>query len=176
MSWKFKEVPFFPIQIQNIGAEDEILQLMNEIEEFFDSYSSKMCCLLCTACLCSFFMCCICCIIRSQVSHLESANGKLSRIIEAFNAKSRHKGYHVELRREDINDASRANPKNGLIVKLSVSKRREYCAANGIEFNGIDGIQPMIINAMTSVSFEALSNVSDQPPSYESLTTKSSWF
>ena len=55
-------------------------------------------------------------------------------------------------------------------------KEEKYCAANGIEFNGIDGIQPMIINAMTSVSFEALSNVSDQPPSYESLTTKSSWF
>ena len=168
-------MPFFPIQIQNIGAEDEIRQLMNEIEEFFDSYSSKMCCLLCTACLCSFFMCCILCIIRSQVSHLESANGKLSRIIEAFNAKSRHKGYHVELRRDDIRTHN-ANPKNGLIVKLSVSKRREYCAANGIEFNGIDGSQPMTINAMTSVSFQALSKVSDQPPSYESMTKKSSWF
>ena len=168
-------MPFFPIQIQNIEAEDEIRQLMKEIEEFFDSLSSTMCCLMCTACLCPFCICCMVCMLLSQASHVDSANGNLSRIIEAFNAKSRHKGYHVELRRDDIRTHN-ANPKNGLIVKLSVSKRREFCAANGIEFNGIDGNQPMTINAMTSVSFQALSKVSDQPPSYESMTTKSSWF
>ena len=108
----------------------------------------------------------------SQSSDVDSEDGKLSQIIMAFNAKSRPKGYHVALRRENIR-THYANPKNGLIVILSVSKRREYCAANGIVFNGIESSQPITINSMTSMSFQALSNAHDQPPSYESLTTKS---
>ena len=165
-------MPFFPIQIQKIGAEDEIRQLMCEIEDFFDSHSTKMCCLICTTCLCPWFMCCMACILISQASHIDSKNGQLSQIIKAFNAKSSPKGYHVALRRDDIRTLY-ANPKNGLIVLLNLPKRRDYCAANGIVFNGIDSSQPMTINSMTSMSFQALSNAHDQPPSYESLTTKS---
>ena len=112
----------------------------------------------------------IACIMLSQSSDVDSEDGKLSQIIMAFNAKSRPKGYHVALRRENIR-THYANPKNGLIVILSVSKRREYCAANGIVFNGIESSQPITINSMTSMSFQALSNAHDQPPSYESLTT-----
>ena len=169
---KFRDIPLFPIQIQNIGAEEEIRQLMRKIEDFFNENSSSMCCLLCTACLCPWFICCIACIMLSQSSDVDSEDGKLSQIIMAFNAKSRPKGYHVVLRRENIR-THYANPNNGLIVILSVSKRREYCAANGIVFNGIESSQPITINSMTSMSFQALSNAHDQPPSYESLTTKS---
>ena len=71
---------------------------------------------------------------------------ELDRIIQEFNAKSEPKGYHVAMRLQNAKYYKYTtqkytifpyNPTNGLIVKMSLSKRKEYCEAMGIPFTFI---------------------------------------
>ena len=144
LRYKFKEVPEFPTSIQNLGIEEEIRQLMKDIDEFFLTCSkharSMAGCALLSLGFC--IPCALCYYMPTYLKYNLELTGEteLDRIIQEFNAKSDPKGYHVAMRLHNAGyykyntTKFPYNPTNGLIVKMSVSKRKEYCEAMGIPF------------------------------------------
>ena len=120
--------------------------------------------LFCGPCLCCWNWG-LCCFAREG-----------ERQINAFNAKSEHKGYKVSIRWEwdTINNEKVPVPSanSGLLVKMNVPRRRQYCAENGLEFLGERGIQnhqPMSNLGLVNQNSSQVFTVTDMPPPYESL-------
>ena len=114
-----------------------------------------------------FCGCCYCCYtpFGEALEKAEIISEKISTqedsIIDRFNTQGKEKGYFVEW-----NIETQPKPKRvGLNVKLNLTRRRQFCADNGIEFVSPFGPQFGGVTApMTNP--DPFPIVTEQPPSY----------
>ena len=156
-----------PIGIQNIGAEEEIRQLIKDLDELYEFtrsneefkdawklYKSRP----------GVGISCPCCCYKSpkfkafeiyQPINEEMLNRQYS-IINRFNTQGKARGYFVEW-----------NPiKLGISVKLNFTNRREFCVDNGIEFVSPYGPNFGVATIPMTNNPDPFPIVSEQPPSY----------
>ena len=165
-----------PIGIQNIGAEEEIRQLIKDLEELYESTRSNE----------EFRdawklhksrpgvgISCPCCCYKSpkfkafEIYHPikeEMLNREYS-IINRFNTHGKARGYFVEWKMEHpphLDDPIKV----GLSVKLNFTKSREFCVDNGIEFVSPYGPNFGVATIPMTNNPDPFPIVSEQPPSY----------
>ena len=155
-----------PSGIQNIGAEQEIRQLIKDLDKLYDDERNDE--ELKAAADAYFDTFCCCCIITPSSDVKEKIDiifekyvSQERSIIDRFNTQGKEKGYFVEWKMENQPTPKRV----GLNVKLNLTRRQEFCADNGIEFVSPFGSHFGGATApMTNP--EPFPIDSDQPPSY----------
>mgnify|MGYP001219856519 FL=1 len=155
-----------PSGIQNIGAEQEIRQLIKDLDKLYDDERNDE--ELKAAADAYFDTFCCCCTITPSSDVMEKIDiifekyvSQERSIIDRFNTQGKKKGYFVEWKMENQPTPKRV----GLNVKLNLTRRREFCADNGIEF--VSPFGPHFGSATASMTNpDPFPIVSNQPPSY----------
>ena len=113
-----------------------------------------------------FCGCCYCCYtpFGEALEKAEIISEKISTqedsIIDRFNTQGKEKGYFVEWYIENQPESKRVG-----FVKLNLTRRREFCADNGIEF--VSPFGRHFGSATASMTNpDPFPIVSNQPPSY----------
>ena len=159
-----------PSGIQNIRAEEEIRHLSKISDELYDNARSdeELKAARDAVSKSTPHACCWICCVWSYVDAIKKNNlicknfsNQEDSIIDRFNTQGKEKGYFVEW-----NIETQPKPKRvGLNVKLNLTRRRQFCADNGIEFVSPFGPQFGGVTApMTNP--DPFPIVTEQPPSY----------
>jgi len=133
----FKPMPFFPENLQPLGVENDLKEVMSEIDVAFHETGMPM-----FPCICHHF-----CLPFSPICAAFYCQGqRKSRIDEALakwnNEKGVPKGLFVQMNNDYqmmYQNTGRGYAmlmlKPGMEIQMNVNQHQEYCAKQGIQFN-----------------------------------------